>query len=670
MTRPLKLYTCFHLNLAFSSVEGRLRSRIVERCYWPLLDIARDLNIPLGIEASGSTLEMIDEIDPTWTVRLRELCKSGCVDFIGSGYVQMIGPLVPAEINRANLRLGHTFYEKYIGFRPALALINEQAYSPGVVPLYREAGYDAFIMDWANPFSRHENWDPSWQYRVQQVLGSDGLPMKVVWNHSIPFQKFQRFVYQEMSMDRYLDYLASHIGKGDRAFPMYGSDAEVFDFRPGRYSTEEAALEGEWGRIRTLFEHLIEDPRFEFVKPSDLLDDVEDTAEPLVLETPDCPIPVKKQPKYNITRWAVSGRDDTWINTACWRLFEKMQHSAKAFDEGKWRHLCLMWRSDYRTHITDTRWNIFCWDVLEELYSNKLFHAPEEEGEPYQAFVHDEHGKMVLPGFVLTCKDNTLRVEMPNHAIDLNLRRGMSITTFTVPEISPLSLFGTLEHGFFHDINWSADFYSGHLVAEIAGAAKVCDLDPMDPHYLIDAQTGALHLHARISTQLGTIDKTLILYSDEPRIDISYALSWPDVPPGNLRLGHVTLNPEAFALKDLHYQTHNGGDEWERHSLRDGNVDLGRAVSFLTSAQCGLGMTKGVLQIGDDSKSIEIETDKARAATIGLVTCQTVGDSYFCRMGLSAREMDDTSRLGSILNMPERDHYSLTIRVKKKDQPS
>ena len=66
----------------------------------------------------------------------------------------------------------------------------------------------------------------------------------------------------------------------------------------------------------------------------------------LHLESPEQPVPVKKQGKYNITRWAVTGRDDLGINTACWRLYEALKADPKVCDDD-WRELCFLWGSDF-----------------------------------------------------------------------------------------------------------------------------------------------------------------------------------------------------------------------------------------------------------------------------------------------------------------------------------
>ena len=147
----LALYGCYHLNLSYSSVEEARRAEVIERCYWPLLEMVRDLDLSVGIEASALTLEQAAERDPGWVEALRELCTGGPCTFVGSGYVQLIGPLVPPEVNRANQVAGTERYEALLGFRPRIALVNEQTFSAGMVRHYLDAGYRAIVMEWDNP---------------------------------------------------------------------------------------------------------------------------------------------------------------------------------------------------------------------------------------------------------------------------------------------------------------------------------------------------------------------------------------------------------------------------------------------------------------------------------------------------------------------------------------
>src|SRR5262249_60985039 len=125
-----------------------------------------------------------------------------------------------------------------------------------------------------------------------------GEPMPRVWNTAIAFQQFQPYAHGESSLDDYIAYLARHASEAPRALAMYGNDAEIFDFRPGRYHTEAALSEGsEWDRIERLFDALAGDQRFRLVTPSEVLALAREAHAscPLQLESPDDPTPVKKQ---------------------------------------------------------------------------------------------------------------------------------------------------------------------------------------------------------------------------------------------------------------------------------------------------------------------------------------------------------------------------------------
>ena len=67
----MQLITFFHLNLAFSSIPEEQRGNVIARCYWPLLNIVERHKVPFGIEASAYTLQVIQDIDPSWVTKLR-----------------------------------------------------------------------------------------------------------------------------------------------------------------------------------------------------------------------------------------------------------------------------------------------------------------------------------------------------------------------------------------------------------------------------------------------------------------------------------------------------------------------------------------------------------------------------------------------------------------------
>ncbi len=456
-TATLNLFAMFHLNLAFSSIEEFERSAVIERCYWPLLAMAAAYG-PIGIEATGYTLEEIEARDPKWLVQLRDLIAGGKVEFVGSGYAQLIGPLVPAKVVAANLRIGNEVYQRILKVRPSLALVNEQAYSAGLVGHYLDAGYRALLMDWDNPAAHHPEWPADARYLPQAALGADGRAIDLLWTNTVAFQKLQRYAHGDIELDDYLDFIGTHISEQQRTLCVYASDAEIFDYRPGRYRTEEAISgESEWQRVAGAFAELRNTQGIRLATPSAALERMKvPTAKPVRLETSACPVPVKKQRKYNLTRWAVTGRDDIAINAACQRIYAAIAN-AKPRDPA-WMELCHLWASDFRTHITEARWKAYC-AALHRM-ETRLSTLPPSPPAPIQ-------GTQVKERFISVATDGL--------SARLDRRRGLAVKWLAFGDDVPC--IGGLPHGHFDDIALQADWYTGDCVLEQPGEPKITDLE-------------------------------------------------------------------------------------------------------------------------------------------------------------------------------------------------
>lgn len=641
--QPLQLFSIFHLNLAYSSIEEEQRPEVVNRCYWPLLRLASEYNLPFGIEASAYTLEAIASFDPVWLAELRRLTTEGPCEFIGSGYAQIIGPLVPAEVNAANLRIGHQVYEQLLGLRPQIALVNEQAYSAGLIEHYLNAGYRAIIMEWDNPFRCHREWDPKWRYLPQIACGQHAEEIALIWSKSIAFQKFQRYVHGEMELDDYFGYLYQHLANEPRAFSLYSNDIEVFDFRPGRYHTEAVLQEeSEWLRIERLYKRLRADDRLQLIPPRQVLEliDLPGAGNRLSLESPDQPVPVKKQGKYNVTRWAVTGRNDLGINTACWRIYEAMRNNPKTIDDD-WRELCYLLSSDFRTHITELRWQKYCERLrnLQERVDALSLLQPNETQMVSRSMSVGEMPNIKQDGRYLIIETKSVRVR-------LNTRRGMAIDGLWLGNLDGPPLCATLPHGYYDDISLGADWYTGHVILETFGQPKVTDLNPVVPEIARIEESGDIVINGVVPTPLGPVSKRILVSASEPVLELSYEFNWEETPMGTFRLGNVTLNPYALDRSTLYYRTCNGGKS-EMFSLNGTSVGHGSAVSFLVSANCGLGITDGWIELGDKNHCLRIDVDKSESAMIGLISYREVGDDYFCRLAFSAGEMDETRRIAA-----------------------
>lgn len=422
---------------------------------------------------------------------------------------------------------------------------------------------------------------------------------------------------------------------------LYANDAEVFDHRPGRFAAEPELDGDEWERIAAGLRALRAEGVGVPALPSDVLRllGAPGAGHKLTLEAPDQPVPVKKQDKYNISRWAVTGRDDVGINTRCWRLYARL-HAAGCTDPEAWRTLCELWASDFRTHVTDLRWSA----LLEHLEEVERRWAPAPGGGAPAA----RAGRDKSSGTAVSSAD-AVELRAGPLTVRLNPRRGLAIAAFTDASVGDRALLGTLEHGYFPTIELGADFYSGHLVQEPPLAHKVTDLERVRPEIGRD-ERGRSYARARIPTALGPIEKRVAL--DPGGVELEWTLRWRELPLGSLRLGYVTLLPEAFDARTLWYATHNGGSAFERHRIAGPPFDHGAPVSALVSCRQGLGMTEGVVLLGDAEREVRVEVDQSLARPLALVSWTPGAGRWLLRLLFALSESDDTRR-GPIQRAPD-----------------
>jgi hypothetical protein len=614
----------------FSSLEEEQRPEVVQKCYWPLLNLA-EKDCKIGIELTGLTLELIDSIDHSWVAAFKKLLLEKKSELIGSGYSQIIGPLVPERVNDWNQKLGLDIYKDLLGVQPEIALVNEMAYSGGLVEHYMNNGYKTIIMEWNNPRKYHPEWDNELRYYTQKAVNQQGKHVNVLWADSIAFQKFQRYSHGEMPLYEYLDYLDSHKNSEVKSFPLYASDAEVFDYRPGRFKTEAnmAKQESEWSRIKALMTKLSDSNGFQLVLPSEVLNGrhANTSGHHLSLESTEHPIPVKKQAKYNITRWALTGRNDLWLNTVCYRI---LLRALQVNDENYWKKLCYFWSSDFRTHITSKRWNKLLGEidsVLSIPNKNNLVDIQEN---------HPNRDRIYL------AKDQKYKTMFNSHIeVILNQSKGCTIQSYSIPG-GKYPLFGTLEHGYFDDIEYGVDYFSGHAVIEQLGSHKITDISAGEMEMWEIDNIDKVWMD---STREGVkFQKEVIL--KENSLQLLTTISLPSKKKEIVHPFHFTLIPEGWDQDSLYYATHNGGSEIETFPISRKDFNHGDNHSFLISSKHGLGNTKGSLIIGDMTKALHFSIALEHTFLIPSIFYKRIDDSKFLfRIIYSAQEIDETSRV-------------------------
>ncbi|MCB5227750.1 hypothetical protein JAO78_013105 [Alishewanella sp. 16-MA] len=624
-------YLLFHLNLAFSSIAESARPEVIQQCYWPILELIEKSNIPIGIELTGWTLQQINHLDPVWVNKFKTLLAQQRCELIGSGWSQLIGPLVPFQVNLWNQKLALALYQTLLNYRPTLVLVNEMAFASSLVELYQQVGYHGLIMDRDNIrlALKYEHHD-----MPTHACGVTTTKLPVLWSDSVLFQRLQRAVHGDIPIVQYLNFVQQRMASEELPLAIYANDAEVFNYRPGRFSTEgKTHPEGEWTRLQRILKQLQEQTGIEFISPTDALKLSKLQPENAMrLSSLNQPIPVKKQAKYNVNRWAAAGRDNIWLNTQCHSQYQQLSHDANSY---QWQTLCELWASDFRTHITQERW-LSC---LQKLSTIDRVTSPST----VQTLASDTENKLELK-----IDDEAIYWHLATSQIKLtlNLRRGMSIDSLAFKSWQFKPLLVTKHQGYFDTIALAADFYSGGLIIEMPGLRRrITDLEWVNPEL-----TDELNFHvitAKLDLAHFNLTKIIKISKTTEELRISYQLDPPVRNDAIIRLGIMTINMTELE-QPATLEVWQGGALPEHFSLAD-ECDHTHNVSTLVSSSASFGATTGQISIGDQHRAITLSWNPALCAAVPLLLNRRYKQQHLTRIFFSLSELDDTFKAGGHL---------------------
>ncbi len=614
-------YKVYHGNLAFSSIEEKDIPMVIDRVYSPLLNLVFKYNLKIALELGGYTLEMIYKYRPLWIDRFKKLCKIGLMEFIGSGYMQIIAPLIPYEVNLRNQQIGLDVYKNLLDIIPGIAFVNEQTFSKSLVDLYDKVGYKAIIMEWNNAFDIHRNWQNFFSYQPIIARGIKKT-IPVLWSDTVLSQQFQRVAYREQNEDEFLEYLKNHINRKHKVVPLYCSDLEVFNYRPGRFETEKNICEDEWKNIASICIKLREKGYFEL--PSEVLKKYLSNKIELNLTNSANAIIVKKQDKYSLGRWAACGMDSNYINTLCFRYYNQIRNRDNL---KKWKILLRFWGSDFRTHITSEKWN----KAIKILESKLKSHKQKK----IQKIFKNDIDIVEFDKRVIFQKDDI--------KIFFLREKGLALEEMYISGIK--QKFGTIKHGEFISVKYVADFFTGSSVIESAMTKKITDLKHVDKYNFEKIRDKIYKLSCTIKMKdVATETKSWIINISKKSITLHIKLRLHQYIYGSIRIGTFTLLPHK-SHENLYYSCKNGGKNEERYVLKNSQINHHLSKSLLQSAQGGLGVTNGNLIFSTKKKIyVLLKIDKKTSYPFILLQNNPIYGKYLTRVFFSLGEIDDTLR--------------------------
>lgn len=631
-------YCLFHLNLQFSSIPIKDFKKIINNVYYPILNIIDKHNYHLSIELTGWTLEKINEIDKNWIKDFKILLSKKKCTLIGSGYSQIIGPIYDSNINFNNQKLGIEVYKKILNIKPKISLVNEMAFSNGLIEVYKKF-YEAIILD-------IKNAEISKNIKLQNnnfpnlLINDNKDKIPVIWADTLLMQKFQQYVHGSISMNNYLKEIKSFKLINKLTNSIYCGDAEIFDYRPKRYHSEDKILSNEWSKILNLFNYLKTKDNIHFVSP-ELIHSNNKYSKKINLSSISNPTIVKKQQKYNISRWAISGRDDQWLNTISYRLI-KIISQKKITNKKIIKDLLFILGSDLRTHVCKSKWNFAIKKI--NFYCKKLnlkmnFFTNNINISKFTSInkkISNNNYEIFKDDFLLYCNTKYLKCIF-------NLKKGLSIYSLAFKSHDFIKSIGTIKKGYFADINFANDFYSNiTIIDHFDLRKKITDLDIVKPKININAKSGKIEIYSKISTKLGTLKKIYVIYLNSEKITSKIYL--PKIKRNNLiaRISNITFHPDFNdGMLNLYYK--NGGKKLQKILINQNVNHSLNSFSNLHSCNNGILPSNGELKFVNRKKHVVLFKWKPEDLFIfPMLLNKKIVKKSLTRIFFSFLEQDDT----------------------------
>lgn len=632
------IYLFFHLNLFFSSLPQKKRKEVINKCYWPLLNLIDKSDFNIGLEISGWTLKEIKKIDNKWIIYFKRLLKEKKTYLIGSSYTQAILPLIPYEVNNYNIEYGKKIYKKLLNQNPKIAYVNEQCFSKSVVDLYRNHNYESLIMDW-DCIKSNPNLNQKLKFYPQKLKGNKKT-INVIWNSSSNFQNFQKIIHSKMSENEYFEnFNQSNLFK-EGVVSIYGSDAEIFDFRLKRFENESNLSNknySEWSKIYSVLSKFKK--RYSFINLNQLhkIDFKSKFSNQIIdITTLKNIIPTKKQKKYNPLRWYVGGQNNYLINTLCWKIFLNSNKSEKIL-----KKLCYFWSSDFRTHIEKSRWK----DFLQYLkkYTNNI------------------NEKNSIKNILLSNKLNITKPKKEDYIIKndkeyINYSDKKVFFTFDKERGLTLKSLGLIVNGKHHSFikkynqgnfvsdKLNVDYYNGHNVLENTNF-KYSDLDKRGKINIIKKNSLITFRNKFYIKKIISITKYWFFDINEKILYLhnNIKINSRNEEFLSIRSNFFNINHKIFNLKYLKIYTNNGGSEKEFFSFnKSEDFFHDEPLSSKFTAQNCFGNTDGEIIFSDNKKKIIFKVFHELGISAPMLCFQKDrNNSYFLRFLSSFKENND-----------------------------
>jgi hypothetical protein len=232
------------------------------------------------------------------------------------------------------------------------------------------------------------------------------------------------------------------------------------------------------------------------------------------------------------------------------------------------------------------------------------------------------------------------------------LRKGAAIEKLSFLDNSTPSIV-SYPHGYFSDIDFSADFCSGGVVIEdFNSRLRFADYANVKPEVDVTED----QLCVRVSTYLGLVqvEKEFSLSASDKILTIRFRIHNPGDSVTTVRIGNFLIPQHEGPVSVAANTGGKGCDTF----LVEGVFDHANTVNRFISSASGFCCPDGYLAYNSNAGSVIFEWDNSECFLFPMMQHLDVGEKKFTRLLFSCAEVDDTRKSA------KGDTFQATIRIR------
>jgi alpha-amylase len=122
--------------------------QVYEDAYLPMIEaLERHPGIRLSLHYTGSLLDWLAEVQPTFPQRINQLVQRKQVEIVGGGYYEPILPSIPDSDKIAQIRLLSEQLKRIFGVTPEGMWLAERVWEPALAGILHKADIEWTILD-------------------------------------------------------------------------------------------------------------------------------------------------------------------------------------------------------------------------------------------------------------------------------------------------------------------------------------------------------------------------------------------------------------------------------------------------------------------------------------------------------------------------------------------